>query len=47
MVFVGFNRQYFRSDHYGEVWDFFGRLYAGQTLLSVESEFDLKFPNAT
>ena len=23
-VFVGFNRQYVRSGHYGEVWHFFG-----------------------
>jgi Phasin protein len=23
MVFVGFNRQYVRSGHYGEVWEFF------------------------
>ena len=29
-VFVDFNRQYVRSGHYGEVWDFFCRAGAGK-----------------
>jgi len=36
-VFVGFNRQYVRSGHYGEVWEFFW--YAKRPRLSLRGRF--------